>query len=105
MTIKEKTKDMLQWYPEIQEDTIVDIMIKFAKEMCELQKKECAENADVNRYITTWLINEETGERYAGKQLFDKYEHRVYVKGNGESYVWLVDKNLIITCKNVCDEI
>jgi hypothetical protein len=53
---------------------IFDTMVEFAKEMCELQKQECADNVEFYHNIS----NNEISIR--------------------------INKNSILNCKNVCDE-
>ena len=44
--IREKAKEVLQWYSEIDKEEAIDAMIEFAHQMCEEQKKVCANVAN-----------------------------------------------------------
>lgn len=103
-TIEQKAEQIL--YKYIQEHEIsandmydtVKAMIDFAKEMCELQKQECSNNAKIDKRC--YLTSENDIE------LFDiKVEniHKTWDEGDGY-YEFETNKESILNCKNVCNE-
>lgn len=86
MNIKEKAYELFHTHcqDDTSDDKVVEIMLLFALEMCELQKIECAENAKVEQY--NFAIENEV-----------------------ESEFWIADwnysvnKNSILNTKNVCE--
>lgn len=89
MTIREKAQDFLLNNSPLRWDDLVE----FAREMCELQKKECEQNAKINKY--TYF------KRGANVRSIEK-EFDLEVWGDDTSFT--VDKDSILNCKNVCDE-
>lgn len=85
MNIKEKAEEFLYKYCEERTvDNVIEVIILFAKEMCELQKIKCADNA-----TSDWNYK---------NVIDDGYE---------TSYTDIcsyVEKDSILNTKNVCDE-
>jgi hypothetical protein len=101
--IREKAKEVLEsnytyWQGSYYQNCIIDAMLIFARKQCELQKQECAENAELlvcantneNNYFTTKRIEYKIDDDYN-----DGISHNESIK---------IDKDSILNCKNVCDE-
>lgn len=87
--IKEKAKEIfmkssLELQPFNQE-TLFDVMIEFAREMCELQKQECVESARIKEFhLHNLYYNDDTN--HLSRHCFG------------------LDIKSILNCENVCSK-
>lgn len=78
----------------IDKESFKEAMIEFAREMCELQKKECADNG---KLILTYNTDKESNVIDGDVEFeeFDEYAEPYYVTVD-------IHKKSILNCKNVC---
>ena len=110
--LKQKARDLIatkcgdESPKDIHYVDVINLMMEFAKQMCELQKQECADSAFVSMRHTTWDINPDTNERYTDEELKAKYKDsnaKIHIFGNGGSKLYFVNKSSITLSKNICE--
>jgi hypothetical protein len=85
----------------IWEREIINVMIKFAHQMCEEQKKECAESAVLEESVINKEMICEAEEEDEDYDIDDDYEVIVW-KDDYEGIGCNIDKESILNCDNVC---
>ena len=100
MNIQEKAKEKITYldlnFDKYDIEQISKLMVEFAREMCEIQKQECLKSAKVERKQHKWSKTKNPPIIVLDNK-FTVYDYSF-------SSEYTINENLILNCKNVCDE-